>query len=108
MAILQYIAIRPGADLRIWPPANPPVTASYWPAVWPEACNVRKRVCRAQEALEDERTARIEAEALASKLRSQLASLRDVQSSQQRSAQDRLGSLQARLQSLAARVVRPW
>jgi hypothetical protein len=61
---------------------------------------------RAQAALEDERTARVEAEALAARLRAQLSGLREAQSSQQRSAQERLSALQAHLQSLAARVVR--
>ena len=61
---------------------------------------------RAQEALEDERTARVEAEALAARLRAQLSGLREAQHSQQRSAQERLSTLQAHLQSLAARVVR--
>ena len=49
----------------------------------------------------------MEAEALAEKLRSQLSSLRDAQSRQQRSSQERLSALQAHLQSLASRVVRP-
>ena len=48
----------------------------------------------------------MEAEALAEKLRSQLSSLRDAQSRQQRSSQARLSALQAHLQSLASRVVR--
>ena len=48
----------------------------------------------------------MEAEALAARLRSQLTGLREAQSSQQRSAQERLSTLQAHLQSLAARVVR--
>ena len=48
----------------------------------------------------------MEAEALAEKLRSQLGTLRDAQSRQQRSSQERLSALQAHLQSLASRVVR--
>lgn len=64
--------------------------------------------CRAQEALEEERTARVEAEALAARLRAQLDGLREAQTSQQRSAQERLSALQAHLQSLASRVVRPF
>ncbi len=63
---------------------------------------------RAQEALEDERTARVEAEALAERLRQQLATLRDAQSQQQRSSQERLQALQTHLQSLASRVVRTY
>lgn len=62
-------------------------------------------MCRAQQALEEERTARVEAEALAARLRSQLAGLREAQSSQQASAQQRLAQLQAHLASLASRVV---
>ena len=61
---------------------------------------------RAQEALEDERAARVEAEALAERLRQQLTMLRDAQTRQQRSSQERLSALQAHLQSLASRVVR--
>ncbi len=61
---------------------------------------------RAQEALEDERAARVEAEALAERLRQQLTTLRDAQTRQQRSSQERLSALQAHLQSLASRVVR--
>ena len=60
---------------------------------------------RAQEALEEERTARVEAEALAARLRSQLSGLREAQTSQQASAQQRLAALQAHLASLASRVV---
>lgn len=48
----------------------------------------------------------MEAEALAERLRSQLVTLRDAQSRQQRSSQERLAALQAHLQSLASRVVR--
>lgn len=48
----------------------------------------------------------MEAEALAERLRQQLITLRDAQSRQQRSSQERLSALQARLQSLASRVVR--
>lgn len=62
---------------------------------------------RAQEALEEERTARVEAEALAARLRSQLSGLREAQTSQQASAQQRLAALQAHLASLASRVVSP-
>ena len=61
--------------------------------------------CRAQEALEDERAARVEAETMAERMRQQLATLREAQSQQQRSSQERLAALQAHLQSLASRVV---
>ena len=60
---------------------------------------------RAQEALEDEIMARMEAEALAEQLRQQLTALQDAQSRQQRSSQERLATLQAHLQSLASSVV---
>ena len=50
----------------------------------------------------------MESEALAERLRQQLATLRDAQSRQQRSSQERLQALQAHLQSLASRVVRPY
>ena len=50
----------------------------------------------------------MEAEALAERLRQQLATLRDAQSRQQRSSQERLQALQAHLQSLASRVVRHY
>ena len=60
---------------------------------------------RAQEALEDEIMARMEAEALAEQLRQQLTALQDAQSRQQRSSQERLAALQAHLQSLASSVV---
>ena len=42
---------------------------------------------------------------MAERLRQQLTTLRDAQSQQQRSSQERLAALQARLQSLASRVV---
>ena len=60
---------------------------------------------RAQEALEDQVEARMEAEALAKQLRQQLIALQDAQSRQQRSSQRRLSALQAHLQSLAPSVV---
>ncbi len=47
----------------------------------------------------------MEAETLAARLRAQLNGLREAQTSQQRSAQERLSALQAHLQSLASRVV---